>query len=645
MACSCLLNNAQLIAANLSNNDRIQCLMVNRAWNASFLPILYHDIFITSRKQRRLLFKRLGDSEKKDSVGLLIRHLRFIDNVGLSRDEFELLPKLCPLLEIIVFTPSVWQHLRCAKILTRWKNVHTLPTLSRKKLASYCLGVLGDQLRDLSFDGQLVEKLHQRDEFVPMLSKVHWLTSLNFGGNPSLNSYLNTLCFDLKAINAIHKHCPFLQNMTLSWLVLSTGTSSQPNTLVGIRPAPKMRMLKLQHIQLNDPHWLHIIAHKYPNLVSLELHNVNWTENVHELTAKRIKDYHNAYLAIARNLKQLKVLKLTRLEPRLWPSQLFLQAIRESGTMLHTIEILPRHNYTTTTLASPDAFQEMINTFPPNARSISFKTCVYDVFPSDMIKQLETQCAFITELNLSGSEVSEIHLPVISLEQLLDGFPKLQSLRLEHYDLEAQNKRGLLVDKHRLKTFHLAKVWLTNDHVFSYLSVRCPQLSDMSLDDCTWRTNKPSMDIKVDMPYHTFHKFGVRSMHIAHHIEGIWARLEEGAIFSITEVKRNKRILERKGPKAGKNGWYRIGSGMIRWYHLYQFEDGLRLRRLGLGEIDMVKDYRMNVADFEKMFEHDSMPSRDCYNPVDFWQDDIPCGYFTFRCHSIDMFIYDFVVL
>ncbi|KAL0096656.1 hypothetical protein J3Q64DRAFT_1708772 [Phycomyces blakesleeanus] len=575
----------------------------------------------------------------------MVKELRFTDNVGISRDDFELLPKLCPFLEVLVFPPSVWQHLRCSKVLTRWKYLHTLPVLSREKLANYCLEIFGDQLREITFDGQLVEELHQRDGFVPMFSQVHWLTSLTISGKPRFNSYQNKLCFDPKAISAIHESCPFLQSLSLSWQTLAIGPSSQPHTLVGIQPAPKMQRLKLQHVQLDDPHWIHLFVHKYPNLASLDFYNVNWTENTHILSAKRHIAYQEAYIAIAHNLKKLRVLKLNKLEQHLWPNLLFFDAIESAGTMLNTIEILPQHNYISPTITSPAAFQEMVQALTVDARSVSFKMGVDDMYPSDMLVVLEAHCPYITELDLSGSGVLELDLHTISLESILDRFLNLQSLRLQNFDVEAQNKRGLPVDTHCLKTFHLAKVWLTNDHVFCYLSVRCPQLSDMSLDDCTWRTNKPSMNIKIDMPYHTFRKFGVRSMHIAHHIEGIWTRLEDGTIFSVTEVKRNRQILGRKGPRAGQNGWYRIDSGMTRWYHLYQFKDGLRLRRLELRDIEMVKDYRMKLSDFEKMFEHDSMPSRTCYNPIEFWEDDIPCGYFTFRCHSIDMFIYDFVVL
>ncbi|KAI7863216.1 hypothetical protein BDF14DRAFT_1998572 [Spinellus fusiger] len=610
---------ANTIASGLSTKDLFQCLYVNSRWKKYFISFAHRSYIIKSRHEFRAFYQCLKATETTESWGRHVNILIMTDNVGISRDEFESLVTLCPFIRHLILPPRLWHYSRCTSALSRWKYLDTLPNLSVSKIANYYIPLFGKQLRCLNF-------------------------SLALTGEDTLGQGSYAPDFDINTIDTIHTHCPMLECVHLMHVFLNEPETGVAYTSRDLTPAKRMKQFNVESTQIHGASWMFYFSQKYPTLTTFTWSNVQWVENKHSYNTN-YASYTIGQLSLVEHLVHLKKFKLHGGSTRTWCHDDLFTILGLNNVQFDELRMTFPHSYTFFNPMSRSLFHNMLLCLHQNTQSIGLSTWTDINIHRDITHHLSRVCPYLTELILYGEKLEECNAVQFTLNHLLNSLKHLKRLSITSIDIEISNESGLLTEKHGLECLDLDSVWLTEDCVFQYLNLCCPQLSSMSLHNCTWRIKKPSLEIRIDMPHHKFKKFGVCIMNVSHYIGNMWAVLDTGTLFSMTKVAHNKKTIARKRLNTSYGGQARRDEGMTRWYHLYKTDGRTSVRRLKSQEAKFIQDYRMSAKDYKDMFEQDPNMTETVYHSKEEWKKSITSGYATFRFHSIDMFIYDFVML
>ncbi|KAG0191525.1 hypothetical protein DFQ28_011642 [Apophysomyces sp. BC1034] len=275
--------------------DQLACIYVCSTWKDVVSAVVYHNIFVSSRRQFKLLFRSLCQSAERTDIplGHHIRKLRLDHGVGFSRDEFEHLPKLCPFLNLLDFYPGLWNYLRFAEVLADWQQLRCLPqpAENRTKLTQSLLSIFPTCFVEQAVDVEDYEWLSQIQER-SHIEKLSLTDALDSDTHISLSS-----------IEEIHAKLPSLHSLDLFEVYLAD--NMLPADMVC---SQAMRSIYITPKAGNLHLWIRYIAHKYPYLEELTIQQYNAFELL--ISDEVRNDINAAFRLLARSCRRLTSLNI-----------------------------------------------------------------------------------------------------------------------------------------------------------------------------------------------------------------------------------------------------------------------------------------------------------------------------------------------
>ncbi|KAF7727140.1 hypothetical protein EC973_008001 [Apophysomyces ossiformis] len=543
---------------NLPQSDQKVCLYVCRSWNYAIRPVLYHSVFISSRRQFKALFRTLCQSaeECRPPLGYLFRELRLAYSIGFSRAEFECLPKLCPFLTLIDFNLCLWRYLRYTDALASWRNLQHFPDPAFGG-PNLCRSLLPNFRK--CFTVQTIGM--EQPGWHSFIKEMPYLQELSLIGSSLRHKQVH-----LSWIEQIHASLPYLQRLELLGLYLADDRITQPTS--GIRPCLSVRSVRLRNVHTDLSVWVRYFAQKYPNMEELVLEQLASQENQ--------KETYSAALALARSCPRIRSLKFVSSIQQEWPFTEFLEALHGAGARLFEIESSCNSNG----VFQPQTLYSAIHCFQATLSILvlGFDEDIRAEVPA-MIKALE-HCSQLTrlELYLNGyGEASE----TFAMDKVPTSWPKLTQLTLSYFRIalaEKDNKgdqdhqslappspsssssssssSSLSSPHHALRCLKLNYACV-DEGLFPYLSVQFPNLSDFSL----WNFTEPSIVCGAHAFTIDISSLRLRFLEIA----------ADGDVFravKLSQTDKTTRILERRrrfhGTPMSIDG---KEEGWIRWYY------------------------------------------------------------------------------
>lgn len=621
----------------LYNSRDHQCLSVCNSWYTSFQPSLYRNIRIKNRRQLKQL---LWSIQRNAEIGLFVRHLYIQDQVGLSRDEMELLPLLFPLLESLYFNPKLWKYQRSTEKANTWKRLTYLPPLDRYSTTLPLIQSFGTVLQELTLMGGIVNPLHRMQiseqdtsallgllDFTPQLRCL----TLHGRDKPNIKTLRDSQQaeFTLHDILHLHASLPCLESLSLLDVALSMTNEQVPITTT---PATQMRRLHVQG-QLADYRWIGHIAELYPHLTGLDL-DMNWDALYKQtLTWMDIGPIQACLFKVA-HLRLLECINLGQIES-------VFKSSADSKFFDHLSKATPG-------LVSLDNTCHERNLSGVSASNgfKSFMACTR----ADVTESLKVQlwrdlggvqnamrsigsCTKLTELELHCGKFSYSWSYGCDIDVILDHCPQLKTLCLNMARLTFKSKENMYNKGPCVKTIRLLHTHFTTE-AMDVLAECCPNLEHLELISCVKDKDALSHKIHLNLPHQHLKTLNVQSLHLrpSQYIE---KSSIDTALVAVSLTDRTKYNLSRKSNQLSQ-----------RWYHLYcqksKSGHSRQMRRLKFLESLKVQDYIMKDKDWDYLEENSI---RGTYREAKYWDSDIPYGYLQVDCRSIDSFVFNRVKL
>jgi hypothetical protein len=628
-----------LIASYIFANDNreYQCLNVCSNWYKAFQPSLYRNIRIKTRRQFNQL---LSNIQQNTEISLYVRRLYIQDQVGLSRDEIELLPLSFPFLESLYFNPILWRYQRATtEQPISWQRIKSLPPLDRYTTILPLIKSFGSSLQELTLMGGIVNSLqklqiHEKNKpaLLGLLDFTPQLRSLTLYGRDILNAKtlrdFRRAEFNLKDIIHLHASLPCLKSLSLLDIALSMPTEQVPiNT-----PVTQMRKLHIEG-PLADYHWIGYIAELYPHLTDLNL-NVNWDPLYKQtLTWMDIGPIQSNIFKIA-HLCSLQHISLGQIES-------VLKSSSDSKFFEHLSKVTPG-------LISLDNTCNNRNLFG-TAASTSFNSFMACTHP-DITEKLKVQlwrdlgdignamqtiglCTKLTDLELSCGKFSYSWYYGCDIDVILQYCPQLETLGLNMARLTFKSKENNFNKGFHVKTIRLIQTHFTTD-AMNVLADCCPKLDHFELINCVKDRDPLLHKIHINFPHQHLKTLIVQRLHLRP-TQYIKKSSIDAALVALNFTNRTEYNLSRKSNQLSQ-----------RWYHLYcqKTKNGhsRHMKRLKFLESLKIQDYVMKDKDWDYLEENSI---RGTYRESKYWDSDIPYGYLQIDCQSIDTFIFNRVKL
>lgn len=622
----------------LYNSRGCQCLHVCSSWYTAFQPSFYRNICIKHRRQ----FKQLVSSiQRNPQIGLFVRHVYIQDQVGLSRDEMELLPHLFPLLESLYFNPKLWKYQRSIeKRDMAWDRLTSLPPLDRHNTTLPLVQSFGYSLQQLVLMGGIVNPLHRmqipekaRSALLGLLDFTPHLRRLTLHGRDKLNAKSlrdsQRAEFTLHDILHLQTSLPCLDSLSLLDVALSMSTEQVPITT----PATQMRQFHVQG-RIADYRWIEHVAQLYPHLTDLDL-DVSWDASYKQtLTWMDIGPIQTCLFQVA-HLASLERIHLGQIELVLKSSAdsgFFDQLSKTTRTGLVSLDnTCNERNLCGTTAVN--AFQSFMACTHPDVTETLKVQLWRDLGSIENAMRSIGQCTRLTELELHCGKFSYSWSYGCDLDVILDFCPQLETLCLDMARLTFRSKDNTYNKGPRVKTIRLLQTHFTTE-AMDVLAECCPHLEHLELVRCVKDRDAFSHKIRLSLPYQHLKTLHVQQLHLrpSHYIE---KSSIDAALVAVRLTDRTKHNVSRKSNQLSQ-----------RWYHLYcQKTKGghcRQMRRLKLLESLKVQDYTMKDKDWDYLEENSI---RGTYRESAYWESDIPYGYLQIDCRYIDTFVFNTVRL
>ncbi|KAI8149509.1 hypothetical protein BJV82DRAFT_662806 [Fennellomyces sp. T-0311] len=632
------------ISASLSQKDLIQCSWVNRAWNAAFSRVIFRTVTIRTRKELRQFFRQLHKWQETSQLGGAIRELSIdyridavspsstIDRrkIGLSSEEFNQLPTLCPALEKLDFQPRMWNHIGFSGNMKQWRNMKQVPAFNNMNAFGSCTSAFGRSLTHLTLQGDIVEKIQKRSAWRTVLLELPFLAHLDLN---AITHIFMTERFDLN-FKEIHQSCKLLKSLHLENISLGNAPpafSTQQHTL---------QKLVLKRAKVRDPQWLRYIAVTFPRLEVLDM-EIRWDLNPHHISDGQQQEFHEAYNAIG-HCHQLRALYLRQINESLFPDTFF-DLMRNQLTDLYIMFI---HNYISPSQSrSQTVLQKLLPAMRADATSLGFKNWYRMMNVDEILTPLKRTCENLTTFELEGQS-SSVLLPEqnIVLSTIFKELPHLKSLTLRYFDLREHESSG---------TYPLVSFTLSNctfmARLFKALAADCPDLKNIALADCTFVNEDSPTEMIISMPQHNLETFTAANIH-AVTIAGTYRVLLSTAFFGLERTAYREKTIRRKQKRQHRRKYVppEWKHSFVRWYHLYETVGGAdeRLRRLRPDEVESLTTYQRDPIEFPDDssldehgfgFQDDGFEDTErlTYNLMEDWRDDVQYGYLFLQCRSI----------
>ncbi|CAO3630958.1 unnamed protein product [Mucor fragilis] len=491
----------QQVATYLSLQDCTHALYVCKLWFHTFQRSVYRKIYISNQHQLQQLIASLTQSynlyQHSYHNGLMVReiylqheqptavlnprheeHQQKQQHVHLSQENFDLLAKLCPELEVLEFDITQWQYLTLNPVTNAWKHMRQFASIHYVDFAPQFLATfsgaklshlhLSHQPEDLS---ELVASL----QHVPNLE--HLTLEMNGNDNDTVPPPLSS------CLQQLHAHLPRLD----SFAFIRTKTPHQeasvashdPHFLSAFpEPCYTLQSLSL-HGHVDSYRWFDFISSSYPRLRSLSLT---------QLTTSRFGTkwmWQNALVRMIQALPSLKSLTLGgKNAPQLF-SKSFAVELRKPTCPIDDLYV----DFQTFQAIESCQFLLLVQSY--GLSQLKFlRLRVWEQIPgwsgvtSNLFrcKQLQT-----LELSLSKGLMDQFPFTPFLIDHLLGHLPQLENLALVGANVQVTYNNYVDLDKgvFRLEKLELRQSKIENHQaVFMYLSFCCPRLDTLLLKKC-----------------------------------------------------------------------------------------------------------------------------------------------------------------
>lgn len=636
------------IVFSLPNDDKAQCLLVCKRWYASLYRVLVHTVVISHRRQLKQFLHIV--SQYDDIAGPYVRQFHIKNRVGLTQEEFQLLGKYCPHIEVFKF--QEWRHYK-RPALSPFKRIKQIPKVYDLNKGGKALQETGKTLTHLDLGARIVRDLVLQNWLIPFFCYSTNLTHLTLDGFYNPTTRVGQLEFNFVTWKMLHLICSHLTSIEIHTVCL-TATESQINAL---RPtldkdslpvSPQMKHLSLRNLSIGDPIWLIWLCKIYPNLTLLDLRfDLNAFVNFDDTIQKLDRDAtRGAFETMAHHLDHLHTLNLQSVKSSHFPGEQFFQTLQERGVRLEKLTLL----YNTDIFLSRKGFNSDVLDAVVDGQCSSIKALDLDMWINSHVDFYAllgplSVCNRLVDLRLSSDDFGKFNFNPIPIDMILDHCEHLTRLSLARCALTIN-------DKHSVHYYHPLKkliigVGRVSKQLFRYLGARCPDITHMEILTCSWMPRE--MEMRIDMPSHHFEFLRISDMNKINvpRLEGNLGSGTSPNLFAVTQFKRVQKRIERYTRK--QPDYEPCFSELASWYHLYEVTDGrLRyppsaLRRLRLEEVKSLQ----YLADFHKANYHrDQMGVNgfmvDRYLPKKNWRDDVQFGFIHVSCDSIRRMQYNY---
>lgn len=598
--------------------DKKTCMLICHGWHDRFQSVVLKDLYIRNRKGLKELFSKLAHWQQTHSVplGFLVRRLTLAPRVGMTNAEFQQLPIYCPFLEYLDFNPKLWKYFSYTNQMKRWTYLFRFPCMQRLELTVPILRDTGQHLTYLEMG--VDDSLTDLSVVVSILGYTPNLTSLKLESGVKVGTTISISDFE-----SIHTLCPCLEELDLGGF--HARLFSKDGYMVDMETLPVARGLRQLRLDLsiNNESFLDYWGHKYPELRALHLQlRILEPEYFHEPVEGEHALMKASFTHMASQFKEL--VKLSgEFDEKYFPCDVFLRGVNSRA-----MESLSIHFYNFDYLRrSARNFKILMNRSIETLKELEISNWdrSWD-YEQDILIPMG-KCTGLTTLVLSPQPGT---LTEFDLDVILDYCPQLKSLSLKNtYNLFVHCHD--VTKRHGLKAFSLEHS-MVNNALFNYLSIRCPDLTRLSLEQMT-KPYDGEIGVSITMPNHAFEFIHIRGLKLGLRMEDAGFQSNcSSTLCSLEEIQKHS------------------GSGSDadaeRWYHLYQPKKkhghgpSPTLQRLHqvqkLKETRGTKELWETVAFAGVRLQYESKKN---------WLFDIPFGFTSVKCRTVNEFKFEGVLV
>lgn len=475
----------QKVSIHLSLQDCWNSTLVCRSWHHAFQRALYKKVYIYSDSQLEQLILSLSNH------GYLVKELHLVSttshettayiedetvktHIQLDQDTLSVLNKLCPLLEVIDFDLSQWNHFQLNKASIQWKQMRSCGTVRYADFNPSFLSVFGSNLTRLHMTHypQDLEGLVENLRDLPTLKDL--TLEILFDDHDDGNMMIPSS----RHLEKMHGYLPRLEkfNFMRSKTPHHEAPAFSHDVLVPFSQPTSVLSLTL-HGHVDSIQWFKFIARNYPNLQELKLSQITTSR----FGTKWI--WQTALVELIRSLPSLQLLSLGGKNiPQLFSKSLLIE--------LKTCSI-ENLNVDFQTYQAIESCQFLLSLASHGLRQLRHLSLrVWEQIPgwSGVTKNL-FKCHGLISLHLSFSKgfMDQFPFTPFLIDRFLENLPQLKVLSLTGANVQVmyQHFKDLDLNEFALEELSLTQCKVENhETVFQYMSTCCPKLNQVMFRKC-----------------------------------------------------------------------------------------------------------------------------------------------------------------
>jgi hypothetical protein len=645
------------IITHLSNNDKIQCLVTCKNWYTHFYRSLLRNITIYCRKEF-VLFLSILQKYDSENIGSYVRELYLKAGVGMTCEEFILVGKYCWLLEVFKF--NHWRYYK-HNSLSPFHHLKQIPKLQDLKKGTSAVKETGHSLTHLEVEASVVQELLNENRLLSFLKVGTNLTHLTLEGifrvdYARARNNTKLLEFNYRAWHAIHTTCPHLVCLDLSHAIFTATTTEAEIMSNEIEQIPQVVDFKLISLRIEHPIWISYFARKYPNLIKIELDFmlgvfVSINQLIEHLNTEAC---HEEFVRMANHLGNLHSFSLRCVRASHFPGIAFFEQLK-SMELCHVML-----QYESGTCFLPGFNQKILEALvhERQKRLSSLNVGMWNGSDENIYQLLKplSLCTTLTKLSLSSEDYTTLYHP-ISIDLTLDYCTRLVDLSLFRTALAIEDRHSVK-RRHPLKKLSMAMSKISPE-IFEYISARCHNLNEMTVDNCCWMPRE--IEMTISMPFTQFENVNISRLNLFYvpKLEGDLTGGRSVNLFSITQLDKIEKQKERYNNRRNKGRRRESRDDIVQvpdpeedlssWYHSYlsivprpSASRPTSIRRLYKPEVRALKrlaqlfkenHHLVRMTNIEHVYDDEVLKKK-------YWRHDVKHGYVKIICKSIHTFKY-----
>ncbi|KAL0084350.1 hypothetical protein J3Q64DRAFT_1862347 [Phycomyces blakesleeanus] len=586
-----------LVADYLYKDYKFECIFVCKGWKTTFQELFWKDREVRSVKKLEDAAVAVKHSTSDFPYGVVLQTLTIVEACTLhsllQSDAFETFYNLKHLvLEHVIIDSTDIKKITYSR---PWKSLISL---------------------------KLVIKIAKQNSLTPILIRL--LTNY-----PSLkeidvspHSSMNSLNFNLKNFNTLHKRSPQLESIK-GCFNLTNIHSNSVNTIPTTIAALHVTTLDLDLLDW-DYLWLYYFSYKYPNIRTLK-----W-KTMCESRERIVKEYNRNKAELLHSLKNvfphLTTLEFYTEDRSTWSHALFWDLLCRSNVPIKKLTYILRVCFSSPNFQQM-LIQRLLQSFEKTLETFFVAGNVsYDI--RYIVRLNIPSCPVLVDLTLYDCGI------YIDLDNLLDSCPALRRLMFTSGQLYISPEIREDPGKHGLRILGLDNVDASAP-VFSYMSYRCRNLEYMNLDSIriSGSISEETGSLLINMPYTRLKKLDFHRVLFYPSND----HMNEKKVINLILLSQLKSSFPSDENEDHVDEIHDVDH--LAWFHLFckkitiGFES--KIRKLPKEEIATATEYYKSTPATERVNLSEERKSFQGLVPKRFWEKDLWKGYVELRCGHI----------